>query len=180
MTLLPNALTVARLVMVPIFILVYFLFPNDSIYAFGVYALAMLTDALDGRLARAMNCTSKFGALIDPLADKFMTLSAIICLTWSRYLPYAVLILVGVREIIMITGAFLAARTGVIINAGIPGKLATLLFTVSICLIIPWHGVSVLTAIGTYLIYPAVALSLFAAVYYAVILVKKTAPAKPH
>jgi CDP-diacylglycerol--glycerol-3-phosphate 3-phosphatidyltransferase len=180
MRILPNALTIARLAMAPVFVLVYFLFPGQPIWAFLVYLLAMLTDAVDGRLARAMNCVSRFGALVDPLADKLMTLSAIICLTYTGNLPYVVLILVAAREIIMVTGGFLAARTGIVIFAGIPGKLATILFTISLALVIPWHGVPEISKIGAILIYPAIALSLFAAVYYAVILVKKTATAKPH
>lgn len=180
MRILPNALTIARLVMVPVFVVVYFLFPEQPLYAFLVYVLAMLTDAVDGRLARAMNCVTRFGALVDPLADKLMTLSAIICLTYSGALPYPVLILVATREVIMITGGILAARTGIVIFAGIPGKLATILFTISLALVIPWHSIPALSKVGAILIYPAIALSLYAAVYYAVILVKKTATAKPH
>lgn len=180
MRILPNVLTIARLAMVPVFILVYFLFPGAPHWAFLVYLLAMLTDALDGRLARKMNCVSRFGALVDPLADKLMTLSAIVCLTYTGHLPLLVLILVATREIVMITGGVLAARMGIVIYAGLPGKLATVLFTASLALLFPWHGVPAVSRIGSVLIYPAIALSFYAAVYYAVILVKKTATAKPH
>lgn len=180
MKILPNVLTVARLAMVPVFILVYFLFPHAPVWAFFAYLFAMLTDAADGYLARKMDCVTRFGALIDPLADKLMTLSAVVCLTYTGDLPAVVLIMVATREIVMIIGGFLAARTGIVIYAGIPGKLATVLFTVSLALVIPWHGIPALSRVGTILIYPAIALSLYAAVYYAVILVKKTATAKPH
>ncbi|MGI6239692.1 MAG: CDP-alcohol phosphatidyltransferase family protein [Christensenellales bacterium] len=180
MSILPNVLTLARLLMVPVFLYVYFRFPDQRVYAFGVYAAAMLTDALDGWLARALNSVSKFGMLMDPLADKLMTLSAIVCLTISGLLPYPVLLLVAVREIAMIVGGFLAARTGIVISADISGKLATLLFTLSIALMMPWHGNAALSAVGGFLIYPAVALSFYAAIHYAILLVKKTATAKPH
>jgi len=180
MRILPNALTIARLVMVPVFVLVFFLFPDAPLWAFLVYLAAMLTDALDGKLARAMNCVSRFGVLVDPLADKLMTLAAVVCLTYTGDLPAIVLILVATREIVMIAGGVLAARMGIVISAGMPGKIATVLFTVSLALVIPWHGVPALSKIGGVLIYPAIALSLYAAVHYAVILVKKTATAKPH
>ena len=180
MKMLPNVLTVARLIMVPVFILVYFLFPEKPLWAFLVYLLAMLTDAADGHIARKMNCVSRFGALMDPLADKLMTLSAIICLTGTGNLPYVVPALVATREIIMIIGGFLAARTGIVISAGIPGKVATALFTLSLSFIFPWHGVPALSRVGGILIYPAIALSFYAGIYYAVILVKKTAAPKAH
>ncbi len=180
MRILPNILTVARLLMVPVFIVVYFLFPAQPLWAFLTYALAMLTDAIDGKLARAMNCVTRFGALIDPLADKFMTLAAVVCLTYTGTLSIVVLVLVAIREIGMIIGGALAARTGIVIFAGIPGKISTLLFTLAIALIIPWHKNPALSQVGTILIYPAIVLSFYAAIHYALILVKKTATVKPH
>jgi CDP-diacylglycerol--glycerol-3-phosphate 3-phosphatidyltransferase len=166
MTQLPNILTVMRLAMVPAFIYVYLSRPYDMGLALGVYVAAMLTDALDGFLARKMHCESRFGALADPLADKLMTISAISCLVYSGVVPLAALLLLGIKELLMMACACIAARAGVVIPAALPGKLATVLFTLALLLLLPWHGITALYIAGRYVLYGAIAISFFAAAYY--------------
>ena len=168
MALLPNILTLIRLCLVPVFIYAYYRFASAPQIALAIYTAAMLTDALDGYLARRMGCESRLGAIIDPLADKLMTLSAISCLCFSGKVPYLALYLVAAKEILMIFGAFISLRSGIEVKAGMPGKIATALFTLSIALVIPWHGIGALASLGMWGMYVAIAFSFYAAVYYAV------------
>ena len=173
MSYIPNILTMFRLIMVPIFVIVFASFPNKPWYALLVYALAMLTDALDGKIARAYNCISTFGTLADPLADKLMTLAAVICLAWSKIIPLPAMILVGIREITMIVIGAFAARADIVIPACRPGKIATALFTAAFVLLFPWHGISFITEIAKWMLYIAIVAAFYAAGYYSVILAKR-------
>ncbi len=173
MSLIPNALTVLRLVMVPVFVAVFFMFPEEPGAALMVYALAMLTDAVDGKLARACNCVSRFGTLVDPLADKLMTLAAVICLTWSDIIPLPAMIAAVACEFTKIGVAAYAARQNIVIAACLPGKLATVLFTAALVLLIPWHGVKWLTNAALWLLFAAIALAVYAAFYYMRILMRR-------
>lgn len=169
MTQLPNILTVLRLAMVPVFIYVYLSHPGKMGLALGVYAAAMLTDALDGFLARKMHCESRFGALVDPLADKLMTISAVSCLVYTGIVPLPALILIGIKEIITVVCACVNARAGIVIPAEFPGKLATILFTLAVVLLLPWHDVAPIFLVGRCTLYAAVAMSFIAAAYYGVL-----------
>lgn len=83
---LPNILSSVRLCMVPLFV---FLFLEGNIIpAVIVFILAGATDVLDGYIARHFNCTSTLGKVLDPLADKFLQLSAFLCLWYRDYIPF--------------------------------------------------------------------------------------------
>lgn len=166
MSLIPNALTVLRLVMVPVFVVVFFMFPDEPGAALMVYALAMLTDAVDGKIARACNCVSRFGTLADPLADKLMTLAVLVCLTWSDIVPLPAMITAVVCEFTKIGVAAYAAKQDIVIAACLPGKLATVMFTAALVLLIPWHGVRWLTNAALWLLLAAIVLAVYAAFYY--------------
>ena len=163
---LPNILTVLRLAMVPAFISVYISRPGDMGLALGIYAAAMLTDALDGFLARKMHCESRFGAMADPLADKLMTISAISCLVYTGIIPLPALLLIGIKELLTMACACITARSGIVIPAAFPGKLATILFTLAVILLLPWHSLTPLFITGRYVLYAAIAMSFIAAAYY--------------
>ena len=170
---LPNVLTVIRLILVPVFVAVFAAFPDKPVIALIVYALAMLTDALDGKIARAYNCVSVFGTLADPLADKLMTLACVVCLAWSRIIPLPAMILVAIRELTMIAVGTYAAHANIVISACLPGKLATVLFTASLVLLFPWHSVAWLAMAAKWMLYIAIAAAFYAAGYYLVILVQR-------
>lgn len=169
---IPNILSVLRLILVPVFICVFVKRPDDAGIALGIYIAAMLTDAVDGFLARKMHCESRFGALVDPLADKLMTIAAVSCIVYAGIIPLPSLLMIGIKEFIMMVCAAIAARSGVVIPAALPGKLATVMFTVSLILLMPWHGVTSVYTAGSYILYAAIIMSYIAAAYYASLLFK--------
>ena len=77
---LPNKLTLLRIILVPFFVLfMYLKIPYAYFYALGIFAIASITDALDGKIARARNLITNFGKFLDPLADKVLVISALAC-----------------------------------------------------------------------------------------------------
>ena len=107
---LPNALTGARLVAVPVF--VAFFLRNDRKAALAVFVGAMITDALDGILARALKQFTRIGALLDPVADKLLGLAALVLLCWSRALPWWLLGVTLFRDVCIFTAIWILERTG--------------------------------------------------------------------
>ncbi len=178
MAVIPNILTVLRLCMVPVFIAMFVAFPEKPEYAMLVYASAMLTDALDGKIARTYNCISRFGTLVDPLADKLMTLAVVSCLTQAGIIPLTAMVLVAVREITMIAVGAVAAKNDIVIAACLPGKIATMLFTAALVFLIPWHGIEEIVIAASLLLYAAIAVAFYAAFYYMVIMNRRIAEVK--
>ena len=124
---LPNKLTVMRVVLLPFFLVfvLEFNIPYHMIWALLIFAAASITDWLDGRIARKNNLVTKFGKFLDPLADKLLVMTALICFAFERWIdPVAVIIILS-REF-MVTGLRLVvAGEGVVVAAGIWGKLKT-------------------------------------------------------
>ncbi|MEE4252340.1 MAG: CDP-diacylglycerol--glycerol-3-phosphate 3-phosphatidyltransferase, partial [Alcanivoracaceae bacterium] len=82
---LPNLITLARLLLIPVFVAVFYLpYGWASMAAAGIFLLAGLTDLLDGYLARRLNQTSRFGAFLDPVADKLMVAAALVLLVQAH------------------------------------------------------------------------------------------------
>lgn len=141
---LPNALTVFRLALVPVFLVVLF---HDGghetgwrVAAFCVFALASITDRLDGELARKRHLVTEFGKLADPIADKALVGAALIGLSVLGDLPWWVTVVMLVREVAVTLLRFWVIRHGVI-AASRGGKLKTLLQAVAIGLfILPLSG----------------------------------------
>jgi CDP-diacylglycerol--glycerol-3-phosphate 3-phosphatidyltransferase len=125
-----NALTVFRLLLVPVFVAALFADGGHNHgwrwVAFGVFALASYTDKVDGQLARSRNLVTAFGKLADPIADKALTGAALIGLSLLDDLPWAVTVVVLVREVGVTALRFWVIRHGVI-PASRGGKLKTLL-----------------------------------------------------
>jgi CDP-diacylglycerol--glycerol-3-phosphate 3-phosphatidyltransferase len=129
-----NVLTMARIVMVPLF--VGFLLAGGTAFriaALATFCLASLTDLLDGRLARSRGLVTDFGKIADPVADKALTGAALICLSALGELPWWVTAVIMVREIGVTVLRFWVIRRGVI-AASRGGKVKTLLQVVAICL----------------------------------------------
>lgn len=98
----PNVLTIFRFGLIPVFVWVFFfVYP---LAALAVFMLACLSDILDGRIARRTHTESVFGKWADPVADKVMTLSVIMCLVTAKYLPWVFLVFYAVKELLTITG----------------------------------------------------------------------------
>ncbi|MGB3302066.1 MAG: CDP-diacylglycerol--glycerol-3-phosphate 3-phosphatidyltransferase [Gordonia sp. (in: high G+C Gram-positive bacteria)] len=142
-----NALTVFRIVLVPVFVVVMFADGGDStgwrIAAFVIFVVAAVTDQLDGKLARQLNLVTDFGKMADPIADKALIGAALLSLSILGLLPWWVTVVILVREIGVTALRFWVLRYG-IIPASRGGKLKTLLQSVAIGLFVlpltgAWH-----------------------------------------
>ena len=135
-----NALTVLRLVMVPIF--VWFLLDGGTgarTIAFVAFALASVTDLLDGELARRRSLITDFGKIADPIADKALTGAALITLSYLGELAWWITAVIVVREVAVTALRFWVIRQGVI-AASRGGKIKTMLQVIAISLyVLPWH-----------------------------------------
>ena len=131
MKIVPNIISIFRICLVPVFILVYFIDERDTkIYAIIVYACAAFSDFLDGFLARKYKASSNLGKLLDPLGDKVMTFTVLLCITIDGILPVWTVVIVGVKEILMAIGGFVVHRVAhvEIPASNIIGKVSTVVF----------------------------------------------------
>ena len=147
---LPNALTVMRLALVPVFLVALFAQhghdTNTRILAFVVFAVAIVTDRLDGALARRYGLVTDFGALADPIADKALIGAALIGLSMLGDLWWWVTVLILAREIGITVLRFAVLHRGVI-PASRGGKLKTLVQAIAIgLLVLPLDGPWLVTA----------------------------------
>lgn len=147
-----NALTVARLVLVPVFLVALFTAGGHDAgwrwIAFGVFALASVTDSFDGEFARRWGLVTDFGKIADPIADKALVGAALIGLSLLGELGWWVTVVIAVRELGVTALRFWVLRHGVI-PASRGGKLKTVLQTFALGLAImplpPWAGPGVAT-----------------------------------
>jgi CDP-diacylglycerol--glycerol-3-phosphate 3-phosphatidyltransferase len=138
---LPNALTVLRLVLVPVFIVLMLQADEGHSWTAGIlFALAAITDQIDGWLARRWHVESEFGKVADPLADRLMIDAAIILLWAAGRLPFVALALILVRDGVLLGGYRWFAGKGVDLNVSLLGKVATWILYASLCLTIVTPG----------------------------------------
>ena len=161
---LPNILTALRIAMIPVFVLTYEqVAPAVSLL---IFLLASLTDCLDGYLARKWNQITAFGKLFDPLADKLLLLAVLFCMARSNLIPWWVLIVMAVKELLMMAGSMWMLKRNVVVSANILGKAATVAFIMALTFVFPWHPIGWLTKLGDVLLYAAVTLSVAAFIVY--------------
>lgn len=137
---LPNKLTTLRVIMIPFFVF-FLLWQNGENRIFRMIALALfiiasLTDLLDGKIARKYNLVTNFGKFMDPLADKLLVCSALICLIELNALPAWMVIVIISREFIISGFRLIASDNGVVIAASYWGKFKTTFQMVSVVLLI--------------------------------------------
>ncbi|WP_214322229.1 CDP-diacylglycerol--glycerol-3-phosphate 3-phosphatidyltransferase [Nonomuraea sediminis] len=154
-----NVLTVTRLALVPFFVVCMFL-PGTGwrLAALGVFAVASITDHLDGELARRYGLITDFGKIADPIADKALTGAALVCLSLLNELPWWVTIVILGRELCITLLRLMLLRRAVI-PASYGGKVKTVLQIAAIVLyILPWGsdvlrwvvmGAAVVVTVGT-------------------------------
>ena len=137
---LPNALTVVRLVLVPVFIVLGLQQFWSALWAaFVVFAVAAITDRFDGELARSWGQITDFGRIADPIADKALTLCGFGLLSFQGFLPWWLTILIAVRELGITAMRAFFLRRGVVVSANQAGKLKTFMQVVALgMLLIPW------------------------------------------
>lgn len=131
---IPNQLTILRIALIPIFIV---LLMNGYYYLSGIlFIIAAATDSLDGYIARKYNMVSNFGKIMDPLADKLLVTSALICLVELGEVAGWIVIVILAREFVITGLRAVAAAEGIVIAAGKSGKIKTVLQMVSLSIIL--------------------------------------------
>lgn len=171
-TSLPNLLTLLRIVLIPVFIIVFYLpFSSSHGVAAIIFALASFTDWLDGYLARRLKQTSPFGAFLDPVADKLLVASSLLMLVGSHDLSYITIpaiVIVG-REIVISALREWMAEVGsrASVAVGYVGKIKTAMQMLAIILLIAFHpNESFWGVIGIILLYLAAIMTIWSMVAY--------------
>lgn len=163
---LPNKLTVGRFIAVPFFIVSYIM--GYHLVAFIIFVLASLTDMLDGKIARKYNLVTNFGKIMDPLADKVLVYSAF-CVMIPDYVPGWMLIIILAREFTVSGMRTVAASEGIVIAAGMSGKIKTVLQMLAVCflLLIPvFPSITIISTIGKALLWASLIMTVYSGAEY--------------
>ena len=167
---LPNKLTILRLIMIPFFVaaLLYDGGANQNMryVAAALFIIASLTDMLDGKIARKYNLVTNFGKFMDPLADKLLVCSALICMIELRELPAWMVIIIISREFIISGFRLVASDNGVVIAASYWGKFKTTFQMIGVVLLI--FNIPALSTLTTIIVWIALALTVISLVDYIV------------
>ncbi len=145
---LPNKLTVARVILIPFFVFFLLFDPSNTTFkwvALAIFIIASLTDMLDGKIARKYNLITDFGKFMDPLADKLLVCSAMICLIELGRIPSWIVVIIIAREFTISGFRLIAADNGKVIAASYWGKFKTTFQMIMVILmianlgdILPW------------------------------------------
>ena len=167
---LPNKLTILRVIMIPFFVaaLLYDGGANQNMryVAAALFIIASLTDMLDGKIARKYNLVTNFGKFMDPLADKLLVCSALICMIELRELPAWMVIIIISREFIISGFRLVASDNGVVIAASYWGKFKTTFQMIGVVLLI--FNIPALSTLTTIIVWIALALTVISLVDYIV------------
>ncbi|WP_270203155.1 MULTISPECIES: CDP-diacylglycerol--glycerol-3-phosphate 3-phosphatidyltransferase [unclassified Coprococcus] len=165
---LPNKLTILRVILIPFFV-VFMLFDitgaADKWIALVVFCVASLTDMLDGKIARKYNLVTNFGKFMDPLADKLLVCTALICLTSMNRLNVIVVLVIIAREFIISGFRLVASDNGIVIAASYWGKFKTVSQMALIIVLIMDLG-GVWNVVGTVLTWVALLLTVVSLIDY--------------
>ena len=144
---LPNKLTVGRIVLVPFFVAAMLIdFPLNHLVALLIFIVASITDLLDGKIARKHNLVTDFGKFADPLADKILVLSALLCFVQLGCCDCIAVIIVLFREFAVTSIRLIAASKGKVVAANIWGKVKTVTQMIAIIAILVFNStVSILS-----------------------------------
>ncbi|MBA2461200.1 MAG: CDP-diacylglycerol--glycerol-3-phosphate 3-phosphatidyltransferase [Actinobacteria bacterium] len=161
---IPNALTLLRLALIPLFVILFVRAEDGSSWAAGwVFLVAGVTDQVDGWLARRWRVESHFGKLADPLADRLMIDAAVILLALEEKLPWPAALVVVARDLLLVGGYKLLVPHGYELSITTLGKAATWLLYLSMgLLVVVGHD----TRWPLWLFWVALALALVAAAQY--------------
>ena len=165
---LPTKLTVMRVILIPFFVAAL-LYDNGSsqtmrIVANVIFIVASLTDLFDGKIARKYNLVTNFGKFMDPLADKLLVCSALICLIQLGQLPAWVVIIIISREFIISGFRLVAADNGIVIAASYWGKFKTTFQMIAVILMI--FNIPALATVTMIMLVIAVVLTVISLVDY--------------
>ncbi len=165
---LPNKLTLLRVCLIPFFVV--FMLADIGAWqkwvALAIFVVASLTDALDGHIARSRNLITNFGKFMDPVADKLLVCSALICFVKMDYIPAWIVIIIVAREFIVSGFRLVASDQGIVLAAGIWGKLKTVCQMVMTIVLIMNIDNAVFYVLGQILIYASLILTIISMVDY--------------
>ena len=124
----PNKLTMVRIMLIPFFVLFLLMpqLPHNYLFALLIFVVASVTDALDGHIARKNGLITNFGKFLDPLADKLLVTSALICFVELGFASSVVVVLITAREFLVTSLRLVASDKGVVIAASPLGKMKTI------------------------------------------------------
>ena len=176
----PNKLTIFRILLVPlmVFFLLVEAISSRFLLALCVFIVASITDHLDGKLARKNNQVTDFGKFLDPLADKMLVMSTLICFVELRLVSAVPVIIILMREFIVTSLRLVAMGTGKVVAANIWGKIKTTTQIISIIVILllqvivstslnlASHELNLITSIGYVFVWLAVAASVCSGYVY--------------
>jgi CDP-diacylglycerol--glycerol-3-phosphate 3-phosphatidyltransferase len=166
---LPNKLTMFRVILIPFFVF-FLLAPYFEGYgnyiAVAIFIVASLTDLLDGKIARKYNLVTNFGKFMDPLADKLLVCSALICLVELGSLPAWIVIIIIAREFIISGFRLIASDNGVVIAASYWGKFKTTFQMLMVIVLILNIDLAFFRILGVILIWIATILTVVSLIDY--------------
>lgn len=166
---LPNKLTILRVIMIPFFVfflLAPFFDGYGNYIALVIFIIASLTDLADGKIARKYNLVTNFGKFMDPLADKLLVCSAMICLVDLKLIPSWIVIIIIAREFIISGFRLVASDNGVVIAASYWGKFKTTFQMLMIIVLILDIQMPFFEILGTVLTYIALILTVVSLIDY--------------
>ncbi|MBQ8537484.1 MAG: CDP-diacylglycerol--glycerol-3-phosphate 3-phosphatidyltransferase [Clostridia bacterium] len=162
----PNALTMVRLLLIPVYLVVHS--QGHRLAALIIFLAASFTDLLDGYLARKNNQVTNFGKLMDPLADKVMVICVMMTQTLTGCVPWAVMITVIMKELLMVIGGAFMLKAGIVVYADVWGKVAQFSFVVGLVLSFFHDNFAALgAAVDQWILWLSLMLTLFALFHYA-------------
>ena len=167
---LANKLTLARVVMIPVFLVVLltgiFPYPLNRYIATAIFVIASATDMLDGYIARSRNMVTNFGKFMDPIADKLLVASAMISLAGLGELSAVAVIIIISREFIVSGFRLIAVEAGIVIAASKWGKIKTITQMITLIFLLMGFGGTTAGIIGFVLVLLSVVLTIISGVDY--------------
>ncbi len=136
---IPNMLSLFRLLLIPVYIVIYLNADADIDYyiAGGILAVSCLTDMIDGQIARHFNMISTIGKILDPFADKITQFSLIVCLTIEYPILFPLVVLFFIKEVFQLVAGLLTLRKGKMLSGAlITGKISTAVLFVSLIILV--------------------------------------------
>ena len=161
---LPNKLTITRVICVPVFVVLYLF--DLYIPAFIVFVIASITDMLDGRIARSRNMVTNFGKIMDPLADKVLVYSAFCLFVQRGIVPGWMFIIILAREFAVSGMRTVAASEGIVVAAGMTGKIKTVLQMFAVLFLLLMSYSNILEIIGKVLLWASLVMTIVSGAEY--------------
>lgn len=164
----PNKLTIARIIMIPLF-MVFLMNGQNRLFmllAIAVFCLAAVTDLIDGKLARKYNQITNFGKLMDPLADKLLVTSALVCFIGLGLADVWAVTIIIAREFLVTSIRLIAASSGKVIAANIWGKAKTNSQIIAIIAVMVFSILKIPVFAGEIFIWVAVVFTVVSGIQY--------------